>query len=245
LESPNTWWSIALSYYQLGLYEQAANILKTKQMPVQKSEERQLLLQRCSLLRPDNPNTGYTGAAVRHMRAARKLFYMALVRNDDKAAGRWLQRMQRQLAQERKQLDRSNNSANAAAPIPDSTSELILNLHTYLLKESEPHDIPLNLSASAYSALWGELYFLYLLAAKEHLFALQTQVQTYWRQLLLLLPDPLLRLKGRYELIKTVHVRIYQLLRNENGDLEYAALWDEVRPRLMTLIDDLLMEEVN
>ncbi|MCR8635029.1 glycosyltransferase [Paenibacillus radicis (ex Xue et al. 2023)] len=246
LESPKTWWSIALSYYQLGLYEQATDILKNKPMPVEKREERQLLLLRCYLLLPGNRAPGYTGVAARHKRTVRKLFYMALVRNDDKAAARWLQRLEQERAQRLKQKQGiTDKHTNESFDSSDSASELVLNLHAYLLKEREQHVIPLHLPASAYSALWSELYFLYILASNEHLFALQTQIQTYWLQLLTLLPDPLQRLKGRYELIKCVHVRIYQLLQNKDGDLEYAALWNDVKPRLMTLIDDLLMEEVN
>lgn len=235
LESPNTWWSIALSYYQLGLYSEAADLLNGKPLPVEKRSERQLLLLRCRLLSPAGRTPGYTGMAPRIKRTYRKLFYTALIHNDDNSAARWLKRME----QERERAAQSSTGS------PDPSSELVFNLHAYLLKEKGPYEIPLHLPASAYSALWSELHFLYMLAAKEHLFGLQAQVLSYWRQLLLQLPDPLQRLKGRYELIKSVHVRIFQLLRHTERDLEYAALWNEVRPRLMTLIDDLLMEEVN
>lgn len=233
LESPNTWWSIALSYYQLGLYSEAADILNSKPLPLEKRSERQLLLLRCRLLIPASRTPGYTGTALGLKRTFRKLFYTALIHNDDHAAARWLKRMEQERA------------AQSSTGSPDPPSELVLQLHAYLLEEKSAYEIPLHLPASAYSALWSELHFLYMLAANEHLFGLQAKVLTYWRQLLIQLSDPLLRLKGRYELIKSVHVRIFQLLRHTEGDLEYAALWNEVRPRLMTLIDDLLMEEVN
>ncbi|MEW9700326.1 glycosyltransferase [Paenibacillus sp. SI8] len=242
LESPRTWWSIALSYYQLGLYEQAADILENKQLPLEKQDDRLLLLMRCGFLGPSILMAKESRIAAPRSQTNRKAFYTALSRNDDQTAIRCLRRMEKEL--KRKQRQKSlQQSPLEAAQESEASRELILHLHAHLLNEKKL-DIPLHLPASAYSALWSELYFLYMLASKEHLFALQAQLQAFWRQILNLLPDPVQRLKGHYELIKTVHVRIYQLFQKEDDNFAYTALWNDVRPRLMTLIDDLFMEEV-
>lgn len=246
LESPKTWWSIALSYYQLGLYDEAAQILKQKPVPKEKKQDRQLLLLRCQLLSDDRRTAAQqTRAARTGTQPFRRPFYEALLRNDDQTALRLLKQMEQQQEQQRRKLMAGALESSASGPVAGPSGELILNLYAHLLYGKEQREMILNLPSSAYSALWSELYFLYMLAAKAHLFTLQTEVQAYWRKLLMLLPDPVQRLKGRYELIKTVHVRIYQIFQDEGGvNLEYAALWNDVKPRLMTLIDDLLMEEV-
>jgi tetratricopeptide (TPR) repeat protein len=238
LESPKTWWSIALSYYQLGLYEQAAEVLRKKALPAGKLKDQTLLLLRCRLLAPDaikGPRQKETIASRRLL--VRRSYYQALASNDENTASRWLTRMEE---------EHKRNSAEAASAgrEPDYAAELLLNLHANLLYGQEQHPVPLHLPAIAYTALWSELSFLYMLAASKHMFTLQSQVQAYWRHLLNNLPDPVLRLKGRYELVKTVHVRVYHILGREADSGEYAALWNNVKPRLMTLIDDLLMEEV-
>jgi tetratricopeptide (TPR) repeat protein len=242
LESPNTWWSIALSYYQLGLYREAAAILRSRPLPEDKGSDGQLLLLRCRLLAENGDSklgNGDTPPLPRQLQF-RRSFYQAVARNEDQAAFRFLSRMELEYRHNRQKAAASPSPAEAADP----DGQIMLSLHRCLALGLPQQNIPLNLPPEAYSPLWSELHFLYMLAAKEHLFALQALLQAYWRQLLNTLPDPLQRLKGRCELIKTTHVRIYQLFREEKGHQEYNALWNDVLPRLMTLIDDILMEEV-
>ena len=230
LESARTWWSIAISYYQLGLYEQAAELILSQTMPPEKKLECRLLLIRSQLLAGKQSEEKSAHVQRRTGQTAKALFYAALSRNDDASASYYLQ-----------YLKKSHNRR----PSPKASDTLSIHLYSYLLMETSTSDIPLHLPQEAYASLWGELYFLYILAAKEHLFGLQSQITAYWNDLLTRLPDPLLRLKGRYELIKTVHVRIYHIFQHDNDSSIYAPLWNEVKPKLLTLIDDLLMEELN
>lgn len=242
LESPQTWWSIALSYYQLGLYAQAGEILRAKPVLQKRKKDHALLLLRCKLLAEGQSKpAGRSGKSAGKRRtnegagklSARKKLYEALAKNDDQAVLRQVKRLREQTRR---------NSSQSGQPNPADL--LLLNAYTFLTEPGKAEPTPLDLPASAYSSLWSELYFLYTLAAKKHLFALQGQVQAYWHRLLDTLPDPVQRLRGRFELIKTVHVRIYHLFSEDTTSPEYSILWKEAKPQLMTLIDDLLMEEV-
>ncbi|MCL6456586.1 MAG: tetratricopeptide repeat protein [Gorillibacterium sp.] len=262
LESAKTWWSIALSYYQLGLYEQAVAILRSREMPTEKKEDRSLLLLRCRFLidgvlnEDEDTQEVQRAAPLNQTHTLQKSFYQALVQNDDKLAKLWLTRLE-----DRKNSSQKNTAnyrsektlpdlphvsitsfGNNPSAEVDAPSELILNFFAYLVQDQGKHVLPLDLPPSAYEAFWSELHFLYTLAVSEHLFALQAQVQAYWRSLLTLLPNPVERLKGRYQLIKTVHVRIYQIIQSGRDNLEYASIWNDVKLKLMTLIDDLLLE---
>lgn len=238
LESPKTWWSTALSYYMLGLYEQAEELLRTKPMPREKRKEQLLLLMRCKLLQTPGSVLAtvqlyrppqLSGITMTRLLRYRYCLYAALAQNDDKAALRWLERLRTEYAR--------------PGAHSDPAVDALLPLFSFLVTGEPPAALPATLPESAYSGLWSELYFLYTLAAGKHLFGLQAQVLAYWRSLLHTLPDPVHRLKGRYELVKTVHVRIYHLFSVEKEAPEYAALWNEARPKLTALIDDLLMEE--
>lgn len=233
LESVNTWWSIAYSYYQLGLYHQAADVLVTKPLPAQRQQDRRLLLLRCRLLAPgcleDQQPVVSPGDEEEKELSLRASFYEAIAANNDQGALQWLNELEQ----------RASNPGNPETPL-----SLLVSLFSNLVHGKQQLELPLPLPAEGSTVLWNELHFFYMLAIRKHLFALQDQVQGYWRQLLNSLPEPLQRLKGRYELIKTVHVRVTQVFRNQGGHPEYDALWDGVLPQLLTLIDDLLMEEV-
>lgn len=235
-QSPNTWWSMALSYYQLGLYRQAADILVNKTLPGEKRKDQAQLLLRCQLLSPDigGKRPARTNGKNRRL-AARKQLYEALARNDGAAAAECLARLEKEYAK----------LSPDSSPSPSAPADgLLLHVLGCLVRGKQPDSIPLTLPSPAYAVLWSELYFLYTLAVRRHLFGLQSQVLGIWKHLLNRHPDPVERLKGRYELVKTVHVRIYHLFGRDAEQEEFAALWNDVKPRLLTLIDDLLMEEV-
>lgn len=235
LELPSTCWSIAVSYYQLGLYEQAAGILRTKPMPDEKRRDRLLLLARCRLLseRPERENDGEASGEDADSLKTRIALYEAFARNDDRAAA---ERLAELAGGEAPQQDGKRDDALA----------LLRSLYAHLVDDDGASVRPDYGAASpqAVASLWSELSFLYMLAAKKRLFALQSRVQAYWQHAIAALADPALRLKGLHELIKTVHVRIYSLFPHRAGDSEYAAVWSDVKANLTTLIDDLLLEEL-
>lgn len=242
LESPQTWWSIAESYYRLGLYEQTARVLRERALPKEMAEERELLLIRCRLLTAERiaasalPPLGKaaSGRLARQRTMARRRWYEALAANDERRAALWLRRLEAHLPA---------SETPAASGTPDEQYVLLFAIYLYAMDErgAPPHP-PISAGAS-YDAVWSELYFLYMLAVRRKLFALQARIRTFWRQTIAAMPDPEQRLKGMYEWIKTVHVRICQLIQSDEALTAYGKLWDDVRPKLLTLIDDVMMEE--
>lgn len=299
--TPRTWWSVALSCYQLSLYEQATEILMTKEMPAEKAEDCAILLMYCRFLLPQQepekqqeqqqvegepeaaasttddtlstsstPPTQTPGrtANAEHTLAIRQALYTALLANDDQAARDQANRFAALLSTEspppsgraassaKEKNATMEKNATILEPAADAAAkqtidptgqlahyELLHNLYTYLVRDQGEHALLLLHPLAAYEAVWSELHFLYMLAVHGHLLALQSQVQTYWQRLFTLLPEPAQRLQGRFQLIKTLHTRVFRNLQSEMADPEYAGVWNDVKPRLVTLVDDLLEGE--
>ncbi|WP_167859272.1 glycosyltransferase [Paenibacillus cymbidii] len=242
LESPQTWWSIALSSYQLGLYGQTIRVLRERKMPKDKAEERELLLNRCRLLTAERvaasslppPREAAPKRLARQRTMARRSWYEAIAANDERRAAGALRQLEALLPAPEKP---------AASGTTDETYVLLYAVYLFAMEEQGARPHPPVVAGATYDAVWSELYFLYMLAVKRKLFALQARVRTFWRQTIAAMPDPAQRLRGMYEWIKTVHVRIYQLIQPDEELTAYGKLWDDARPKLLTLIDDMMMEE--
>lgn len=261
--TPRTWWSVALSCYQLSLYEQAVEILTTKEMPAEKAEDcatllvycRFLLLQQVEGMAPAGGSSVFDDSLppsstppdqARSQSAhedqaltIRQALYAALLGNDDQAAGEQVKRFAALLST----VKPLSNGEAASSAKQVAHYELLHNLYTYLVRDQGEHALLLEHPMAAYEAVWSELHFLYMLALHGHLLALQSQVQTYWQRLFTLLPEPAGRLQGRFQLIKTLHTRIFRNLQSETAAPEYTEVWNDVKPRLVTLVDDLLAGE--
>jgi len=231
VQSDKSWWSIALSFYHLGLFEHAAAVLSERETPAEKRQEKEWMLVLCSLLLADREDTALLDET--HLKpqegqeanglSSRIGFYLALKHNDDRAAQAWLRRLE-------------SEGAHA----------FLLNMYAYIVYGPEigTFMIPQELIHSASQKVWSELSFMYLLAERDRQPELQRRVRTYWRALISLMPDSKEKIEGQIAFVRVLHVRVHQLILTAPKDDVYSPLWHETTTGLMSLIDDVFLGEI-
>ena len=223
IQSAKTWWSSALSFYQLGLFHEVMQVLDKYPVPEEKEREKVWLQLRCKLLISSHDETMTfmeQQILLEPSRRTRLEFYLSLKENDAEKAKRVLEVI-------RKESD-----------------PWLLNLYEFIIHEDGGFTIPLELISTLTNGIWSELNFLYHLAEKEFQPELKIRIASYWRTLINCVPDGRQKVEGRFAYIKALNVRIHQLLLKAGENFQYQAPWEEVRSRLLTLIDELFMGEI-
>ncbi|MCF6093305.1 glycosyltransferase [Microaerobacter geothermalis] len=223
IQSPKTWWSIALSFYQLGLFHLVIQVLERYPVPGEKELEKAWLYTRCVLLLSDKKETEefVQSLDVDPFTEAKLQFYLSLKLNEADRAWEWIKVIEQQ-----------------------EGDKLLLNLYQFIVHDDEQYHIPMELVQVLPNWTWNELSFLYQLAEKEQQPELKIRIKSYWRALIQFTNDAKQKIEGQFALIKALNIRVHQLLLTTEENLRYEAPWNEVKQRLLTLIDELFMGEI-
>ncbi|MCR8642059.1 glycosyltransferase [Paenibacillus sp. N1-5-1-14] len=223
VKSSRTWWSIAVLFYSLGMYEQVVQIIEEYEIPIEKLADGESLRIRCKLLleQPDHLIHWLEEHLPLDAASSKYYFYAAIKSNDAHAASRFAQMMKDQ------EID-----------------ALIGNVYEYVLWDQGAFSISPELTAHIQDQVWNELSFLYGLAESAGLHELRSRIKGYWREVLRQISDPISFLQGQHMLVKALHVRVHHLLLTAPPNMKYQHVWGEISTKLITYVDDLTVGEV-
>lgn len=222
IDSARTWWSVALAFYQLGLYEETLKVLGERAMPEEKKAESDWLTIRCLFLLVDEGEKSEFAAQWTAAKGSpvKCVFYASLLSNDASAA-------------------------RASLPLLENAGEdpLTRALYRHLLADDNQLAVDPVLMTHISQQLWSELAFLHHMSRKHGLPMLAARIQTFWQAAIAFAPDPAKKIEGQFAWVRTLHVRIHQLILSAPQSSVSAEMWNETSDYLMPLIDDLFLGE--